>query len=330
MRELISLKEKRAMEFGFSWIFAIIAGAVILFLAIYGASQIINISKSTQYGEAAKSLSILYEPLQGVADAQLQVIKFNKETRIVSDCYTPDVSNFFGRQTIAVTEKSGFGQKWAKAGPEISIYNKFIFADRQEQGKEMYVFSKPLYLGFKVSDLIMSVSLSEDYCFVSAPNFVLDEIQALGFRNINFTNNLLICEQDSEKICFGFNSPGCESGVFGDVDFTKGTIIKQGKTVAYAGNLLYAGIFSSPEIYECNVNRLSKKSLALAYVYDKKVDLVKSKDCNSLIANYLKVMGFGLANLERSSDLIPIYNVALQMDEQNKKAECQIYAGEDY
>jgi hypothetical protein len=55
---------KQGIEMGFSWIFAIIVGVVILFLAIYTTTRIIGTSRYELDTETAKKISILIDPLE--------------------------------------------------------------------------------------------------------------------------------------------------------------------------------------------------------------------------------------------------------------------------
>ena len=332
IRRRIGIKNKKGFDLAFSWVFAIIAGSVLLFLAIFAAGKVINISKDSQYAEAAKSLSILYEPLQSVAEGQLQTIKFNRETKVIFDCQREFQRSSFGRQTIAITKKSGIGKEWAAPGPAIPVYNKFLFSDREEQGTKLYVFSKPYYLGYKVADVITTFSSSEKYCFVAPPTKIERDIESLGLPNINVTNSITFCEDNSKKVCFGFSHALCGVSVFPNSlsDYEVGRVEKQGIVVHYTGNLIYPAIFSDPRIYECNVERIAKKAAGLGMVYLGKIDLVKVRGCDSIIGNYLNLIVPALNLVTKSSDLVIIYNAAKEMDEQNKEADCRIYNKNEY
>lgn len=324
------LKCKKGFDMPFSWIFAIIVGAVILFLAIYTTTKFIDVAKYEQYTEAAKSITILLDPLEtGIASAVGDMIGFRKETRIHYNCYTPTIDNTFGKQTIAFSEKSGIGKEWAEAGGEISVRNKFIFSDKVEQGEELYLFSKPFYAGYKVSDIIMIST--EDYCFVSAPNAILEELEQLNLKNINMSDSVSDCSQQSEKVCFNFANTGCDSVVYSsDAEFDIGYVEKQGQRVEYFDSLLYAAVFSAPEIYECNIQRIAAKSAELAEVYNTKIDIVTIKDCNSNLGPYLNVISTAAKAANSSLEFAALYDIIQEMDDLNKDAVCPLYAGEDY
>ena len=331
------LCSKRSFELSFGMLFAIIAGAIIIFIAIYATTRFVRIEKYAAYSEAAKAIANLMNPVvSGITSAYATKIDFKKETRVYVNCSTESVfSPYFGRQIIAFSEESGIFKRWSEPGAEIARYNKYIFADSTEQGKKLYIFSKPFYLGFKVDDLIM-LSM-KDYCFVGAPGFVQEEIEDIGLENVNISGSIEKCKHDSVKVCFGFSTTDCNVSVYGEcseeyckTEYDTGRIVKNGKTVYYVGSLIYAGIFSSPEIYECNVKRLGKKTAELGSVYIDKIDIVKQKECNTVIEPFLEQIIVSSKNIKSSSNLININYQAKLMDEQNcNQMLCKIYSSEE-
>ena len=323
-------KNKKAFDMPFSWMFAIIVGAVILFLALYATSRFIDVAKYSQYTEAAKSITVLIDPLEtGVASALGEVINFKQETRTYYGCYEPDASYAFGRQVLSFSEESGIKKQWASPGGNITIKNKFIFSEQVEQGKKLYVFSKPFFIGFKVSDIIMISS--KEYCFISSPNIIQESLENLNLRNINLTTNINFCSEKSIKVCFETEYAGCDISVYGNEDMTVGYVIKQqGQRLEYIGNLVYAAIFSDASTYECNLKRLSKKISELAKVYSRKTEVLSSKGCDSIIKQYLDTIAGLTDDLSSYSDLNQAYLLSKQMDTENKQAQCQVYFGENY
>lgn len=328
------IRQKRgAFEMSFGMLFAIIAGAVIIFLAIYATTKFVQTTKQVAYTEAAVSLSNLMNPIvNGITSAFATSIDFRKDTRIYLNCSTETgKSPYFGAETIGFSEQSGLVAKWTE--PEIGITrnNKYIFSEAIEQGKKLTIFAVPFYLGYRVDDLIMT-SMG-DYCFVSAPSFIGEEIGSLGIENINITARIDQCKPNSIKVCFGFLSGACDIAVEGDCneDYCKsqydtGRIVKSGKTIYYAKNLIYAGIFASPEIYECNIKRLGRKAAELGEVYKEKIGIVELKECNTAIGPYIDGIAAIAGNLSMSQ-LANIYYQASLMDEQNcNNMQCRIYA----
>lgn len=331
------IKNKKGFEMSFGVMFAIIAGAIILFISIYAATRfIIPTGQYFEYSEAAKQISNSLNPVvNGITSALSTSINFKKETRIYIGCYeTSSKSPYFGKQTISFSEESGLVKKWSKPGAEISRYNKYIFSENISQGKTLFIFSKPFYTGYRVDDLVF---LSMDnYCFVSAPEIVKEEIISLSIQNINITDKVDDCKKSSTKVCFGFSTGECNISVVGDCDtdyckneYDKGYVKKEGKQLNYYGSLLYAAIFSSPEIYDCNIKRLGKKIAELGKVYKDKIDLIEPKECNSVIGNDLDLIISSAEKINSSAQLLGLFEEAKSMNEKNCDAECKVYPESD-
>ena len=74
-------------QFDFSWIFAMIVGGMILFLAIYGAMRFGDTIQLGTDSDIAKSLSIITDPMQaGFGEGKVSKIIFRQETRINNIC----------------------------------------------------------------------------------------------------------------------------------------------------------------------------------------------------------------------------------------------------
>ena len=112
-----------AIEMSFSWLFATIVGAVILFLALYMATQLGGNAEYQQQTESGKKLTILIDPLEtGAASTSGDIIRFVSESRITFRCYLPTIDNAFGKETLAVSEKNR--GEWNEDGGEIAMRNK--------------------------------------------------------------------------------------------------------------------------------------------------------------------------------------------------------------
>jgi len=330
-------KQKTGFDMPFSWIFAIIAGSIILFLAIFATTQFIEVSKYREYTETAAQIRNYLNPIvPGLASAfNPAPIRFNQETRTIFDCYeTSRKSPLFGRQTISFSEKSNIGNKWSDPGGNISIYNKYLFANKLEQGKTLYFGSVPFYLGFKVDDIIFISS--RQYCFVTPPSRIEDQVEGI-FLNINISNSVQNCNSRDVKVCFGFDDSLCNMTVYGNCydvgcenQYETGQVIKKLNTMNYAGNLLYGAIFADPRIYECNIKRLGQKTAELSFIYKEKAELVQQRGCSSVIKEDLNSLALSSSTIQSSLDIDNLYFAAKQMDIKNKEAECRIYPGESY
>lgn len=327
------MKNKKAFDMPFGNLFAIIAGVTILILAIYATTQlIIPSAKYSQYSEAAAQLSSDLNPIvNGISSAYSSKINFQKNTRIYLTCSTwGQYSPIFGKQTISFAEESSILKKWTEPGAEISRYNKYIFSENLSEGKTYYIFSKPFYAGFRVDDLVMTTF--DNYCFVAAPTNIEEEITSLGVGNINFTTNVKDCKAGQVNVCFGFTAKDCSMAVVGQCDgslcasqYDRGYVKKGEDSMYYYGNLLYAAIYSNPQIYECNIKRLGKKIAELGKVYEGKIEVVKTKNCDSLVGNDLDLIVPLAQKINSSAQMLTIQEYAKDMDDTNCKSLCKIY-----
>ena len=128
------MKNKKGIEMGFNWIFALIVGAFILFIAIYGAFKFTDIFTTSTNTQTASQLIGLLDPLEtGLSSGESKQLNFRKESRIHLSC--DEISNKpFGRQFIAFSEKS-LGNKFNEPGERVAIKTKYVFAENLIQGK---------------------------------------------------------------------------------------------------------------------------------------------------------------------------------------------------
>jgi len=323
---------KKSFDLPFSMLFAIIAGAFIILIAIYVTTKFISTEKQYDYAATAKSLANILNPVvNGLASASAIVpIEFKKETRIYLDCNVEFYqSPVFGRQTLGFSEESGLIKKWSAPENNISLYNKYIFGQEMMQAKKYNIFSKPFYMGYKVDDLVYIIPDSTKYCFVRAPENIEYEMSSFSFSNINLTKNINSCPKNSAAVCFDFNDAKCSILVNYDNEAYKtGSVTNNGQTVEYASaSLLYAAIFSSINNYNCNIARLGNKIHLLGGVYKDKVELVKVKECGSLIEPYLDSIIEQSTNLT-TAKLAGLLEEASLMDKTNCDSNCPIYNSE--
>ena len=171
---------KNGMEFSFTWLFAVIVGAVILVLAIYAATKVISTGGEGTSVAAAKEIGVLLNPLEtSFQEGTTTSFSVPTDTRIYNGC---DNSSGFGKQKISTAQKS-FG-KFSEPSAAVSFQNKNIFSNKTEEGKTFYVFSKPFDFPFKVADVIYLSSADNRYCFIDAPESIKDELTELKQENL--------------------------------------------------------------------------------------------------------------------------------------------------
>jgi len=310
-------KNKHGFEISFATIFAIIAGIAILFLAIYFASKFIGSQTETYDAQTSAKLAILMDPLEtSTGESKSNIINFVSKTRLYNDQCEEEGN--FGSQKIGIASEN-FG-KFKNPFYGKPQYNKYIFSDDVEEGKEFYVFVKSFNLPFKVSDLIFLTS--KKYCFISAPDSIKDELESLNMGNFNFTDSKSDCPKVSEKVCFS-GSPECNISVYGEYGFKRGYISKDGKKMEYIGPLIYGAIFSSPDVYNCNVKRLKMRVVNLASVYKDEIKILEREGCNSQLDAPLSQV-IALASGE-SENLMVLQDKAEEIEIMNSASECRLF-----
>jgi len=312
------VNSKRSFEFNFAWLFAILVGAIILFLAIYFAVRWVGTGTYQVSTITMKQLSIIFEPLEvGLASGKSSLAVLKEETRIYDKC---EEQGNFGKQKFSGAGKI-FGNKWSKPGAEISVPNKYIFSNGTEQGKIVYFFSKPFEMPWKVSEIIFLTT--EKYCFVNAPEFVVDEVSGLNLGNIRFEN----CSNEI-KVCFSSSgceievSPSCLQDCDEQEEYSYGFVNKKGENMFFVGSLMYAGIFSNKDIYECNVKRLMKRLEKQALLFNNEINFLTGKCGNP--SNFIQLSSLA-RSLKSSRDLLLVYNIAKEVEKQNEASECKLW-----
>jgi len=311
--------DKKAIALSFNWIFALVVGGVVLFLAIYGAGKFIETGERTISTETAASIVSLFDPETGLASGIAnKEFKFKKQSKIFFDC-DESFNAPFGRQRIYFSEQS-FGKEYGEISEKVPFYNRHVFADKEVEGKSFYIFSKPFFMGFKVTDII--IIDSKNYCFYNAPEDFKDELdeEGLDIKQLVFLNS------SSEKcegvsVCFNTNK-NCEIKVS-----ESGTYVeKNGVKTYYVENLIYGAIFSSPEIYECNLKRIKNRFDELVKIYVDKISIIERQNCYSKIRG--KLLEAEAIEIENSRDFVQrIYPIVEDYDSINQLAKdgCELY-----
>jgi len=322
---------KKGFEFSFAWLFSIIAGSAILFLAIFAATRLITSGEYETNTKTAADFKVILDPLgTSFESAKSERIEFIKETRIYLGCN--EKLGDFGESSIQLSEKSSFKEEWTNPGGKISTKNQYLFAENIIEGKELYFLVTPFEMPYKVSD-VMSI-FSGSYCFVAPPQNIKNEIIDLsrnGIIPINVTTSKTACPQNSKTVCF--QSGGCDINVQGTCNsrscrgnvFKSGIVEKGGKRIYYSGGLMYGAIFSSVENYECNVARLMKKTGYVSKIYADKSKLVSDR-CNTGLTSDTFLLSQMAESYKKLDDLKLIEMQAEIIDDKNNVlGECNLY-----
>lgn len=306
--------KKGSLEISFGWLFAIVAGIVIIFLAIYLSSRIINTEQETKSAQTGKEIGILLNPLEtSFESAQTTSLTIPVETRINNSC---TLTGIFGRQIIRLDQKSF--NKWTTTDVNVFFYNKYIFSEEEIEGKQFYIFSKPFKFPFKVADLIFMTSSQKRYCFVGSPEEIEEELTSLKQGNIVTED----CIDSDVKVCF--NSESCEI----NVDYFSGTV-RKGNEVVYFDDgddaLMYAGIFSSKGIYECQLKRLMLRVKELSGLYSDKEIIGKNRDIESGLSGELNQFGDLVESLKSSEEISVLKISADELERRNSGGIWQLW-----
>lgn len=315
---LVLIKMDRGfLNIPFSWLFAIIAGATILFLAIYMTVQFMDFEEYQSDTEAAKTFGILLNPLEtSFETATSTSIKVPAETRVYNTC---DKSGNFGEQGISTSQKKL--NRWPEE-PALEIYfpNKYIFSNEVVEGKKFFVFSKPFEFPFKVADLMYITPSTDEYCFIRPPDHIEEEIQDLSQENLKVHPS---CSDQRIDVCF--QSSNCDVVVSYNNKYVK----KDGKTMYFETDaLMYAAIFSDRTTYDCQIKRLMLRVEQLASLYaNKAIFISQTSGCFSNINTDLANLRNQVNKIEKSTDFNDnLINLVKDIKEKNDfNGECKLW-----
>lgn len=282
-----------------------------MILAIYVTTKFIGSEETTLSAKTGKEIGVLLNPLEtSFESAQVTFFTMPVETRIYNKC---DDFGEFGKQIIQISQKSF--NKWTKTNIDVGFENKYIFSDKEVEGKKFYVFSKPFEFPFKVADLMYIISSTKKYCFVKPPVEIEEEIDNLNQDNLLLEED---CSDNDIKICFG--SENCEI----NVNYNGKYVEKDGGKVYFEDDaLMYAGIFADKDVYECQLIRLMKRTKNLALLYRDKSIFVSRVGCYSDLN--LLALSNSAGNLKSSNDLISISTLVENIGEKNEFANCRLW-----
>jgi hypothetical protein len=305
--------KKGYLDISFSWIFAIIVGGFILFFAITSVSKLGNIKQTSEGAIAGVELEILLNPLEtGLETGKTTTLTMPVYSRIYFDC---DNYGDFGNHYLMVQEQ--VKKEWKSTGINIKFENKYLFSNSIIDGKNFYLFTKPFEFPFKVGSLIYMTSSEDEYCFKNPPEEIEKELKDLSQPNI-FVND---CKENQIKVCFEASSD-CQIKVNYNLGYVEK---KEGKSYFYTDALMYAAIFSDSTAYECELQRVLKKTSNLATIYQEKGFLLVNEGCTSDTISELTMLKNQIENFQSSSNINNLVYVIKDLEKKNENARCRLW-----
>ncbi len=307
------MKKKGFLDLSFSWIFAFLVGAVIIFGAVYTINKISNVKNVENSAELGTALKNLLIPLEsGVESVKSISISLPVESKIIHKC---DSRKNFGKESISVEEK--VKNRWTKTGIPVFFKDKYLFFPGLIQAKKFYVFSKPFEFPFKIANLMYFSNAEKKYCFVNSPGEIKAELKNLNQNNFEFDS----CSVNSKKICFGTGS-SCDILI----NLNSKEVRKNGEKMYFEGDaLMYAAIFSDKKTYECEIQRLKKRAGKLLSIYQEKALNLLRVGCDSSLSSDFNQFRNGLSSLKGSENLYSLAKISKKMNSINKYSECVLW-----
>ena len=307
------MNKKGYLEDSFNWLFAIVVGIFVLALAIFIATKLTHTEQTTQDAKIGNEINILLNPLEtSFESGTTSSFTLPVDTRIYAKCHSDEP---FGKQIIQISQKSF--DRWSMTNISVGFSNKYIFTEKYVEGKNFYLFAKPFESPFKVADLIIMTSSLNSYCFESAPEDIKKELTLLNQKNI-FTEN---CPENSYDICFSGGS-----NCYAKVDMSSQFVQKNYTKMFFSEEaLMYSAIFSSPEIYECQLNRLMLRINQLALIYKDKASFISRVNCNSNLNQDLISLINAANSFSDSQDIYIIESISEEINNKNDFSGCKLW-----
>lgn len=316
-------KNKRGIEMGFNWLFAIMAGGFILFLAIFAAGKMVSFGSVTANTLNAKNFVNILETWEAglAAGVKPPELRFKTDTQLYFTC-SDNMDLPFGKQSVSASDKV-FNERYTQGGYDVTIKSKYIYTENMLEGKKFFPFSVGFFMPFKVADLI--IFADRNYCFYDSPEKFKKNLEQLQLNNIVFPNKTTAC--NGVRVCFT-QGTNCDILVSTAGKF----VMKEEQKLFYDSNLIFAAIFSSPEIYKCNMKRLMNKFNQLGYIYMDKIKIIERKNCESNVENKLYQMILVSGNFTYSeANFRNLIRLSEEIDLINNNADpgCKLYKNEE-
>lgn len=264
-------KKKSQISIQFSWIFILIAGAIILIFFIGIIYKQKAVSETRLAGTVATDLEAILTGAR-ISTGTVNVIQIPK----IEATFTCDEMG-----------DSWFGVDWEKTGIKKSLPIEVVFAPNLIKGKELITWALDFSAPFKVTNFLYLTSPEIRYIFVNPDEEIYEDFpeettkeEVLTMAGISDKNNYKV------KFIFFDQAPGTVPAPLQHMPNKDITAIKiTGKTIEFFEKensrfkstgqtfyitkpMLYAAIFAEDKIYyECNLKKAFKALNIVATVY---------------------------------------------------------------
>lgn len=308
-----STMNSRGVEFGFSWLFVLLVGAAILFIAIFAVQRLVKTADIQQSSELAANFDSLLSPLEtSVETSAYHTFTLNQPVRFVFDC---DASGSLGTDSFTLQTRAGNG--WTRAGVPARSSTRYVFSNDSLEGTHVHTFAAPFTFPYKVGDVFFLYT--EQYCLVDAPETVRSFVDQLGTNSFNLSDSKQHCSPTAVSVCF--NRGDCDITVRTS-DGIQGSVTKNRQTVEYYDTLLYGALVASPERYICEVARLRKRAAGLATLYMNKASLLAREGCSTNLEADLLYFS---TQLESSASFSTVQSLAEELEVRNEQLICPLF-----
>ncbi len=299
-------------QFQFAWIFAVIVGALILFLAFYFVGTTLLRQRYEQETIQAQSLDILLNPfayLGAIGRTNYNLLSLPEESEVMIDC-NKEIFGDLGYNEITLVSKK-------ETGISKAVYDKYIFAPQPMKGKNFDALSKPLKMPWRIADVIILWPSNQKYCFVNAPTRIKEELESINIKSLVFKDLPDECSKDSIKVCF--QASGCDINVYSN------KVSKNKRDSYYSDDaLMYAAIFSDPVLYDCNVKRLASRIAIESEIYEKKALSLNQRGCS--VSYNLEPLKTNAEDVfENTNSIISLQQAAQILESINRGARCTLF-----
>jgi hypothetical protein len=252
----------------FVWIFSLIIGAMILFLAIFSASKLFKTGTYLTETEIVRNFDIILNPFSSMGS--IASLTLSKEIELPYEAEMNITCSGDAEKISLRTIEKGKKGDWTSP---YTIKNKYIFSEKILQGKKFDTFSKPFKLPWRVDDMIYITS--NNYCFLNTPTDIYKELMSVNASRIKPASNAQQCGT-AIRVCFD-DFAYCTRAHDINVSTSSKTVKKAGLVLFFLDDAsMYAAILSDYDIYSCNMKRLMNRTANQAGIILSEANLISA------------------------------------------------------